>query len=96
MGIVDPALLIPGPEEGLDGGGVKEKEVLEAMDEVGGVTVVGLEEVPEVDDHISDYESDQSDEAMTEAEQQVFVKQPIKSHIHLVRHLSLVNRLYQS
>ena len=70
---MDPALLVPGPGEGFDGSGLKDNEVPLVKDEVGGVKVVGLEEVLDVDDHISDYESDQSDEAMAEAEQKVFV-----------------------
>ena len=68
---MDPALLIP--EEGFHVCGVKEKQVLVVKDDVEDVTVVGLEEVPVVD-HISDYESDQSDEAMAFADQQVNVK----------------------
>ena len=63
-GMVDPALLIPSPGEGFDEGGVKDV----VKYEVG--TFVGLEQIP-VADHISDYESDQSDEAMAAAEQQV-------------------------
>ena len=83
---MDPALLVPGPGEGFDGaGGVKNSEVPDVKDEVGGEKVVGLEEVPEVDDHVSDYESDQSDEAVAVAEQQVFVKQLMKSQTQKIR-----------
>ena len=68
---MDPAFLVP--DEGFDGGGVKDKEGPVVEDDAEGVTIVGLEEIPVVD-HISDYESDQSDEAMAVADQQVFVK----------------------
>ena len=67
---MDPALLIPSPGDGFDGGGVKNEEGPLVKDEVEGVTFVGLEEVPVVD-HVSDYESDHSDDAMAAADQQV-------------------------
>ena len=69
VGIMDPALLIPGPNERFDADGVKVEDVSEVTADAI-VKLVGLEDVPEVN-HISDYESDQSDEAMAAADQQV-------------------------
>ena len=69
---MDPALLIPRPDEGFDGGGVEDKEGPEVKNEVKGGSLVVLEEISSVD-HISDYESDQSDEALAAADQRVYV-----------------------
>ena len=41
---MDPALLIPSPGDGFDGGGVKNEEGPLVKDEVEGGTFVGLEE----------------------------------------------------